>query len=142
MILVQHNEPESLKTLLIKDEMYKTLGNCSSEDQIQFDFNTQDWYLMIDPDKEAILGLVIITPFVGLVRCYHVGIYKEFRYLNSIELIKESIKILTHENSIKFIMPVKDTNTAAIKGCHKLGLKLKTSISNGYTNANMLLFGE
>lgn len=138
LVLIQ--EIETLTKLLIKDNLYKTLCNCSKK-EIKF-LPGYEWFMILDMKKEEILGIFLITPGIGKTVFFHIGLYKKERGAGSPELIRECMNRYASNKDIIFLAPIPEYNRAAIKVAVKMGLFYKTTIYGGYSNSNLLIFSE
>ncbi len=138
--LTNITDPEIIKYLLFKDNLYKGIGQVDTEITLNPDIYNVNWYQIIVDDK--LTGLIFVKLLVGNTMCFHGGAYKAHRGENSGRILKECLKQLRNIYKCTFVSTVPESNRLAANLLKKAGLIQKTIIINGYKKSNMILFGE
>lgn len=140
MQLVPIQDTEILLKLLKKDDIYKTLCNTNDITKVSFDFHTQHWMLVIE--EQQLLGLMIFSPFTYRLMNFHFGLYKDFRSMNTVFIIRQCLEKAASDKDIIFMTTISDTNKKAMNVANKLGLQHIGVIKGGYSNSDMNIYSE
>lgn len=141
MILEQITQPEAIKDLILKDELYKNILGLDSLDNFSPDLVHSVWFKVIENNN--LIGIALITPFCANCITFHGGIYKEHRGQFSgarLQICLDYIKSLYPKYVI--LMPVNSSNIPAQKLVAKSKFKLKTKIINGCGKDHLFIYAE
>lgn len=133
---------EQISIFLQRDDLYKTLCNDEHLNKSAIDTTMHTWFSIIQ-NKEEVIGLLVLTPSIGNTMYFHFGLFKKYQNKNTNQIVQECIdQIKDKLPGTVLLFPIAEKNIAAIKASKKFGLQLKTTIINGYTNDNMLIYAE
>lgn len=128
MNLIKLTEPNFIRDLLKRDNLYLTILGNIDINSWEPDLKTTSWfthYFNNDP-----IGIIFFRDFAPNILAYHGGLFKEYRGKNSIQILSDCLEFVRKQVNCKFITTVSLNNRAALALDKKLNFKELATIND------------